>query len=188
MPKGIPGSRPTCRIDGCSKHEARFRRNGDPNIAQRHWAPPQPCVICGSEERSIKSRRFCSPKCEAVFYRHGCKPPESKPCAACGVEMDMTTLTRTGQRRRSTRKLCTACARRNRDSMTPAELAERDGVACGICGLDVDLSLTRAGSFRGCASVDHIVPRSLGGDDSPSNLQLAHLGCNMDKSNRVEAA
>ena len=34
------------------------------------------------------------------------------------------------------------------------------------------------------ASVDHIVPLSLGGDDTKANIQLAHFGCNCRKRNR----
>lgn len=33
------------------------------------------------------------------------------------------------------------------------------------------------------ASVDHIVPVSAGGSDDPSNLQIAHLCCNLMKHN-----
>lgn len=33
---------------------------------------------------------------------------------------------------------------------------------------------------------DHIVPRSRGGTDDPSNLRLAHAICNLVKGNRVD--
>jgi len=32
--------------------------------------------------------------------------------------------------------------------------------------------------------VDHIVPRSAGGDDGMQNLQLTHMSCNLRKSNK----
>jgi 5-methylcytosine-specific restriction endonuclease McrA len=35
------------------------------------------------------------------------------------------------------------------------------------------------------ASLDHIVPVSLGGDHSEANLQLAHFSCNSKKRNKV---
>ena len=35
--------------------------------------------------------------------------------------------------------------------------------------------------------VEHIVPRSRGGDSSPENLALACPGCNLHKSDRVDA-
>ena len=37
------------------------------------------------------------------------------------------------------------------------------------------------------ASLDHIEPLSLGGQHVHSNVQLAHLDCNMAKSNRQAA-
>lgn len=64
-------------------------------------------------------------------------------------------------------------------------LVDRDGDKCGICGRKVDISLKSGtrGSRRG-PSVDHIVPRSLGGSDDLENLRLAHWGCNQKRSNR----
>lgn len=34
------------------------------------------------------------------------------------------------------------------------------------------------------ATVDHVIPRSLGGSDDLSNLRLAHWSCNRAKGNR----
>lgn len=36
------------------------------------------------------------------------------------------------------------------------------------------------------ATVDHIIPRALGGSDDRENLQLAHFGCNASKRHRVK--
>lgn len=47
-------------------------------------------------------------------------------------------------------------------------LAER-GRVCHLCGAP------------GADSVDHIVPRKLGGDDSIDNLLPAHLSCNSSR-------
>lgn len=66
---------------------------------------------------------------------------------------------------------------------TLAEVAERDGYRCGICRRKVRMDL-RWPDPRS-ASVDHIVPLSLGGEDLKSNTQLAHLRCNLSKGNRV---
>lgn len=52
----------------------------------------------------------------------------------------------------------------------------RDGYVCGLCGLEVP---------EDDVHMDHIVPRSLGGSDALSNLQVAHSACNMRKGNRV---
>lgn len=60
---------------------------------------------------------------------------------------------------------------------------DRDGWVCQLCGEPVDPDLK--GPDPQCASLDHIVPLSLGGDHSMENTQLAHLGCNASKGNRA---
>lgn len=61
-------------------------------------------------------------------------------------------------------------------------LASQD--ICAICGRPVDKSLKYPDP--NCATVDHIIPVSRGGHPSDiSNLQLAHLKCNLLKSNNA---
>ena len=57
----------------------------------------------------------------------------------------------------------------------------RLGGRCGLCGEPVDLAIKRGPTQ---ATLDHIVPQSLGGGCERSNLQLAHRGCNSRKGNR----
>ena len=59
---------------------------------------------------------------------------------------------------------------------------ERDAWKCGVCGEDIDPQLRFPDS--GSPSIDHIVPVSHGGDDTPANVQAAHLGCNSGRGNR----
>lgn len=66
---------------------------------------------------------------------------------------------------------------------TRAEVFERDGWVCQLCGEPVDRELRAPDP--GSASIDHIVPLSLGGDDTPANVQLAHFSCNSGKCNRA---
>ena len=61
-------------------------------------------------------------------------------------------------------------------------IAERDGWRCQLCGRRVDPSVAWPDPMS--RSLDHIVPLSLGGAHVPSNVQLAHLGCNSVKGNR----
>jgi 5-methylcytosine-specific restriction endonuclease McrA len=35
-------------------------------------------------------------------------------------------------------------------------------------------------------SIDHVLPIALGGQDTPENVHLAHLGCNVAKGNTNE--
>ena len=55
---------------------------------------------------------------------------------------------------------------------------------CGICGQDVDKTLTYPHPLS--PVIDHIIPVSKGGDPSNlSNLQLSHMGCNRQKSDKL---
>jgi 5-methylcytosine-specific restriction endonuclease McrA len=59
-----------------------------------------------------------------------------------------------------------------------AVLAERDSDRCGICHKPVALDER---------SVDHILPIANGGGHTYANTQLAHLKCNIIRSNRGPA-
>lgn len=55
---------------------------------------------------------------------------------------------------------------------------------CGICGQPVDKSLKFPDPKSPC--IDHIIPIAKGGNPVDiDNLQLAHLKCNRDKSDKV---
>jgi 5-methylcytosine-specific restriction endonuclease McrA len=66
------------------------------------------------------------------------------------------------------------------------DIFNRDGWICGICEEPIDPAIK--GRKSGAASLDHIIPISLGGDDTPENVQAAHFGCNSGKCNRVDEA
>ena len=70
--------------------------------------------------------------------------------------------------------------------IVPADVYERDGWICGLCGDDVDRDLNYPDPMS--VSLDHIVPVSLGGMHAMSNVQCSHLFCNLSKNNRVEEA
>ena len=55
---------------------------------------------------------------------------------------------------------------------------------CGICGGLVDKNLKVGDPMAPC--IDHIVPINKGGHPSAlENLQLAHAGCNRQKSDKI---
>jgi 5-methylcytosine-specific restriction endonuclease McrA len=60
-----------------------------------------------------------------------------------------------------------------------SEIAARDNYACGLClePVDMDLPFPKWGS----PSQDHATPLTRGGVHDPSNVLLAHLGCNLEK-------
>jgi len=63
-----------------------------------------------------------------------------------------------------------------------AEIAERDRWRCSLCKKAVD-PLVKWPDPKS-PSLDHVVPLSRGGAHDPSNVALAHLGCNTAKNNR----
>lgn len=57
---------------------------------------------------------------------------------------------------------------------------------CGICGEPVDFRLKFPHPLSPC--IDHIIPVSRGGHPSDiGNLQLAHMTCNREKSDKLTA-
>ena len=69
------------------------------------------------------------------------------------------------------------------DAPTRRAIYERDGWVCQLCEAPVDPGAT-AHAER--ASLDHIVPQSRGGSHDPSNLRMAHVGCNARRRDRVD--
>lgn len=67
------------------------------------------------------------------------------------------------------------------EEVSPREIFKRDGWRCQICGERVNPKLKYPHPFS--ASLDHIIPLSLGGTHERKNLQLAHLKCNQKKNN-----
>lgn len=69
------------------------------------------------------------------------------------------------------------------ENFTYAEVFERDGWICGLCHEPVDPDLAHPDPMS--KSLDHIVPLTRGGGHVRSNVQLAHLVCNVSKGNRA---
>ncbi len=59
---------------------------------------------------------------------------------------------------------------------------ERDGWRCHLCGQPIDPNTPR--NDRRGASIDHLVPISKGGPDTPENVAAAHLICNQRRNNQ----
>lgn len=75
--------------------------------------------------------------------------------------------------------------RRARESATidrfdPLGVYDRDGWFCQICGSEVDREVLYPDPLS--ATLDHVVPLSRGGDHTRENTVLAHLRCNLVKS------
>jgi 5-methylcytosine-specific restriction endonuclease McrA len=173
--------------DWCASHYAQWYRSGEVKPFAYKWAERATvCAVCGLPTGDSRFRRFCSGACDFLWRKYDGHVPTETPCVACGTAIDLTARGKRGQRIKASIKFCRPCKQDYRKyKLSTRELADRDGTDCGICREPVDMNLRRSVSNM-CASVDHVLPRSLGGTHDPENLQLAHLYCNQVKSDRVQ--
>lgn len=71
------------------------------------------------------------------------------------------------------------------ERFTHQEVFERDKWCCQLCGIEVPKDAAPRSPMS--ASLDHRMPLSRGGAHSLANCQLAHLVCNLRKSNKLPA-
>lgn len=110
------------------------------------------------------------------------------PCAWCGGDFtdrasSLETMTRFCSKRCQNRAGKVGRERFVISPVTRRAIYERDVWKCQLCGKRVGKKFPP--SHNRAPSLDHIVPRSLGGSDDPSNLQLAHRICNSRKVAQV---
>lgn len=174
----------------CGAHYQRWRRFGDPQ-----FVPPDMGARCSIEgcEGEVNARSLCG----RHYYRWWTygnpmvsknRPRKSEPvrafalrqCATCGRMFDPGSS--------SARKYCSRTCRPSRASaginrrQTVVALARESGWDCALCGEAVNPGLYWPNLDAG--SVDHLVAVVEGGSDDRSNLQLAHLRCNLAKEVR----
>lgn len=99
------------------------------------------------------------------------KPTVSESCSVCGEAMTNSCF----------REGVDPAHKRCRgffvipDSVRRA-IYERDSWSCHLCGESVDPSALPSSDWY--PSLDHVIPRSMGGPDDPENLKTAHRWCN----------
>jgi hypothetical protein len=130
------------------------------------------CEQCGRPFRPKKAQRprpeapqrFCSPKCVADYRR---------------VHEDPRTPRVANSRRRRAIHAATW------DGVKDTEILERDGWTCRIPGCESN-PIPREIPYPHplSASIDHIIPLSLGGTDTAGNKRASHLVCNVRRGNR----
>ena len=155
-------------------------------------------------------RRYCSDTCrkDARARRH--YPDREYACKGCGRPIERERRQRT-ERCRPCRRIRAAVATRawieaNPDKMrdlwakgkhkrralllalpsesiSPREIHERDGWTCGICTEPIDRELSYPDPMS--PSLDHVVPLSRGGHHVRTNVQSAHLLCNVIKNDYI---
>lgn len=187
--------KPRCSVEGCTKprrkrgwcanHYATWRDHGSPVAEVAYtWVERTACWTCGLDDFELweaQSRKFCSDRCQVTWWKYDGQVPHGFNCAICDEYVTYYDPV-TRKRLRSETKYCRKHARHGRVPITAQQIAAEDGNICKLCDEPVDMSLT--GTQSRAPSVDHIVPRSLGGTDYRENLQLAHFGCNASKRHR----
>jgi 5-methylcytosine-specific restriction endonuclease McrA len=71
---------------------------------------------------------------------------------------------------------------------TRKEILERDDYCCHICGGKVDLTAPNQAGQSGWETyphLDHVIPLSKGGPDTPDNVRTSHAVCNIVKSDKM---
>lgn len=120
-------------------------------------------------------------------YEHRCKPCMNARILARRKQRKSVDSAYAAQfaakRRRHRKRRERLLAQVKREPYTREEIFERDGWVCGICDEPIDAALVSPDPKS--ASVDHIVPISRGGDDTPANVQAAHMKCNYVKGEQV---
>lgn len=177
---------------GVSYCSSACQRNAS-NRRRRAGRPALPaatvCTACSGPISSPRpGKKYCSAECGNRYYAAPDRFAErfGRTCERCGMPID--------DRERITKRFCcTSCqvmhnqtVRRVRrrglpvERISRAEIFERDGMICHICG---DQIMERP-------TIDHILP--LAGEGSPGhvweNVAAAHGSCNSGKRDRASEA
>lgn len=198
-----PISSAPCVVDGCEKpshsrkmcpmHYQRNRLRGDISDAGTQY--PKGCTVADCSKAHY-AHGLCSAH-HTLKRRHGSElyrlqgevRDGKKICSQCARDLPLSMYSRGAM------SYCRTCAKKyvharrallasvESDDYRPSQIFERDNWTCQLCAMPVDESLSWPHRFS--ASVDHIIPLSKGGNDTLSNVQLAHLTCNISKGARV---
>lgn len=175
---------------------------------------PKKCSYCGNEFTPEKTngQKYCCERCKKDALNERAKAnytPKSIAvhktlyCPTCGKEFTTRSASQKFCSSSCGKKYCRAgvlyrvskdtrlqeCVK-NDKSVWILPLIKRDNNTCQICGGKCDLYDYEV-SAKGAVicgdsypSIDHIYPLSKGGQHTWANVQLAHRGCNREKSNK----
>lgn len=168
------------------------------------------CIQCGNEFKGRSNSKYCSDKCHKKYmhniyvehkltneYQDELRRTREKYqsqieyiktiCIECGKEIitnknDIKKYCSYKCSRKETKRTRRA---RKRDAYVDAvrfiDIYLRDKGKCQLCGKKINLK--HKSSHPMSASLDHMIPLSLGGTHEPKNVQLAHMICNSLKGN-----
>jgi hypothetical protein len=148
----------TCRKCGDSKSITQFTKRSDEHgmCKNCHAVAREGLFADGRARDDAAWRRKYGTERPAGTSRYDQDPAEA--------------LTGPNRRRRKRFKLA------KREPIDRQAIFERDHWLCGICGKRVT---------REDAALDHIIPVSLGGADTPDNVRLAHGSCNSRRGDGI---
>lgn len=194
----------------CYTHLDKQKKYGDPLLTFAALKVKNPCEQCGSEiAMSFHSLKYCSHRC---YKRARAGSPDKIECVECSTLFKFYEGAKTCsgecaaiRRRKIVRewndaqkadpvyleRRRVAQQRRRakinglaRDMFSFKDIADRDKWSCRLCGEKVDRKIKYPNKLS--PSLDHIVPISKGGGHTKENVQLAHLHCNMQKSDKTK--
>lgn len=179
-----------CTRPACGKpHKAR-------GLCTGHWKQEYgkrtryaiTCVVCEQQHSSTRpDGKYCSDACKAEAYRRPAHPsPRPLLSLICRICEDSFTATyRSVTCSPECERLHHLFNQRGDwiGGLTRYAIYDRDGWTCQLCMCPLRTDV--AGTDPQAPSLDHIVPRSLGGSDDPSNLRAAHFGCNAARGARI---
>ena len=131
-------------------------------------------------------------KPKAVKYVHRGTLP--RPCAQCGIDMAPV-----GKYQHAICQACKDATKKRNHRLSkarrkgrivggvpyrPADIFERDGHRCHLCGGKVGMQPV---PHPKAATIDHLVPLCDGGSDEPRNVATAHFLCNSRRGARGAA-
>lgn len=149
----------TCRRCGRSKSIIEFSSSEGDRIGF--------CKSCYGDARAAIYANGRA-RADAIWReRHGTE----RPAGTSHYDQNPADVLRAPKRRRAER-----LKKAKRAPIDRGAIFERDEWRCGICGKPVEPA---------DATLDHIVPISLGGADEPSNLRLAHSLCNSRRGDGI---
>ena len=157
---------------------------------------PTPCAHCGetfqprSTAKGRPPQQYCSMRCarkartitpacgtDAGYRAHRRNGEEScEPCRKAAREARLTR-NRDGQRTASRRRRLRH--QTSWDGVSDEEILDRDNWMCWICKRRIGKTLKYP--HPRSASIDHLIPLALGGDDTAFNKKAAHLRCNITR-------
>lgn len=186
---------PPVRLDGscfdCGRAvHRRSKRCADCHLVRARDArsialvDPGSCALCGAVFQPKKRSNGAYTRCCSKSCARKLDVREGRNNLQDGTQVGRDPVKRRRNGELSTRKRRARIVGVASERYTRLEIAERDEFVCWLCNEPVDMSLRHPDPRS--ASVDHVIPLSLGGDDLKSNVRLAHLGENLARGNRVD--